>query len=65
MDKKNLFWMFGTLQALTLGAIIYLVFRSLNMIAGISTIGPDTQIVLSVLFPVFLLITEYMIYSKD
>ncbi|NOQ55664.1 MAG: hypothetical protein GQ477_02540 [Nanohaloarchaea archaeon] len=65
MDKKNLFWMFGTLQTLTLGAIIYLVFRSLNMIAGVSTIGHDTQIVLSVLFPLFLLITEYMIYSKD
>lgn len=65
MDKNNLFWVFGTIQALSLSAIIYLVFRSLNMIAGISTIGQDTQIVLSVMFPLFLLVTEYMIYSKD
>jgi hypothetical protein len=65
MEKTNLFWIFGILQSITLGIIIYLVFRSLNMIAGISTIGPDTQILLSVLFPLFLLIVEYVIYSKD
>ncbi len=65
MVKKNLFWVFGTIQALSLSAIIYLVFRSLNMIAGVSTIGQDTQIVLSIMFPLFLLVTEYMIYSKD
>ncbi|NOQ38247.1 hypothetical protein GQ472_05140 [archaeon] len=65
MDDKKLFWIFGTLQTLTLIAIIYLIFRSLNIMAGVSTIGPDTQIVLSVLFPMFLLAVEYMIYTKD
>jgi hypothetical protein len=65
MEEKKLFWIFGIIQSITLGTIIYLVFRSLNIIAGIITIGPDTQILLSVLFPLFLLIVEYMIYSKD
>ena len=65
MDDKKKFWIFGSLQTLTLGALIYLLFRSLNMTAGINTIGTDTQIVLSILFPVLLLATEYMIYTKD
>jgi len=65
MDDKKLFWIFGTLQTLTLIALIYLMFRSLNIMAGTPTIGPDTQIVLSILFPVFLLAVEYMIYTKD
>ncbi len=65
MDDKKKFWIFGSLQTLTLGALIYLLFRSLNMAAGIKTIGTDTQIVLSILFPVLLLAVEYMIYTKD
>ena len=65
MDDKKKFWIFGSLQTLTLGALIYLMFRSLNMMAGIRTIGQDTQIVLSILFPLFLLAVEYMIYTKD
>jgi len=55
---KNLFLVFGIIQALSLGFIIYFILNSLN------TIGLDTQIVLSIIFPVFLLITEYMIYLK-
>ena len=57
MDK-NIFWIFGSLQAITLGFIIFFILRGLN------TIGLDTQITLSVLFPLFLLIVEYLIYSK-
>ena len=64
MENKNLFWIFGILQGLTLATIIYLLFRSLNLIAATDVIGLDTQILLSVLFPTFLLIIEYMIYSK-
>ena len=56
--EKNLFWIFGIIQALSLGFIIYFILNSLT------TIGVDTQIVLSCVFPVFLLIIEYMIYSK-
>jgi len=60
----RLFWIFGILQSLSLGVIIFLVFRSLNMIKGESIIGLDTQIVLSVCFPLFLLLVEWLIYNK-
>jgi len=65
MGNKKIFWIFGILQSITLGAIIYLIFRSLNMISEVRVIGLDTQISLSILFPLFLLIVEYTIYSKD
>jgi len=61
--KNNIFWIFGVLQSLSLGAIIFIIFKSLNSIESVA-IGLDTQILLSVLFPLFLLITEYVIYSK-
>ncbi len=64
MDNKIIFWIFGILQSLTLAAIIYLLFRALNLISPTTEIGLDTQILLSILFPVFLLIVEYIIYSK-
>ena len=56
--ENNIFLVFGALQAITLGLIVFFVLQ------GLETIGKDTQIVLSVLFPIFLLIVEYMIYSK-
>ena len=56
--ERNLFLVFGVIQAASLGFIIYFVLNSLN------TIGLDTQIVLSCVFPVFLLMIEYMIYLK-
>ncbi len=65
MKDKNLFLMFGVLQSLTLATIIYLLFGSLNLINGANVIGSDTQVLLSVLFPTFLLVVEYMIYSKE
>ncbi len=58
MKAKFLFWIFGILQSITLGLIIFFILHALN------TIGNDTQVVLSVLFPLSLLIIEYMIYSK-
>ncbi|RLI35288.1 hypothetical protein DRO66_07525 [Candidatus Bathyarchaeota archaeon] len=64
MIKKNVFWLFGGLQSITLGVIIFLIFNSLNMISD-KVIGVDTQILLSVLFPLFLLIVEYLIFLKD
>ena len=63
MNTKE-FWIFGILQNMTLGIIIFLIFRSLNMIKGDSVVGLDAQILLSVAFPLFLLIVEYIIYSK-
>jgi len=57
MTNKNIFYIFGILQAITLGLIIFFILQTTN-------IGRDTNIVLSVLFPVLTLIVEYMIYSK-
>ena len=62
--NAKIFWIFGILQSVTLGIIIFLLFRSLNIIQGGSVIGLDTQILLSIAFPVFLLIVEYIIYAK-
>lgn len=64
MNKKT-FWIFGILQSLSLGIIVFLLFRSLNLIKGDSVIGLDTQILLSISFPLFLLLVEYIIYKKD
>lgn len=57
MQNKNIFLIFGILQASTLGLIIF-------FILGMTNIGRDTSIVLSILFPLFTLIIEYIIYSK-
>ncbi|MBN1388598.1 MAG: hypothetical protein JW965_09145 [Bacteroidales bacterium] len=62
--KKTLFWIFGTLQSLSLGIIIFLIFRLLNNISGLNGIGLDSNIVLSIGFPLFLLLTEFVIYSE-
>lgn len=64
MGRKSIFLLFGGLQSITLGVIIFLIFNSLNMIND-RVIGVDTQVLLSVLFPLFLLIVEYQIFSKD
>ncbi len=63
--KTGIFWIFGVLQSLSLGIIIFLLFRSLNLINGDSVVGLDTQILLSVTFPLFLLLVEYIIYTKE
>ena len=62
--KTKIFWIFGILQSLSVGVIVFLLFRSLNLIKGESVIGLDTQILLSIFFPLFLLIVEYIIYKK-
>ena len=65
MSKKGIFWIFGILKNFTLGVIIYIIFNSLNNISENGVIGWDTQILLSVLFPAFSFIIEYIIYSRD
>jgi len=57
MENKNIFLIFGILQALTLGVIVF-------FILGTTNIGRDTSLVLSILFPLFTLIIEYLICSK-
>jgi len=58
MQNKNLFFIFGILQAITLGLIVFFILT-------ITHIGKDTSILLSILFPLFTLIVEYFIYSKN
>jgi len=63
--SKKIFWIFGILQSLSLGMIVFLLFKSLSLIKGEQVIGMDTQVVLSIAFPLFLLLVEYVIYMKD
>jgi hypothetical protein len=58
MKSKNLFCIFGIFQAITLGLIIFFILQT-------TSVGRDTSIVLSILFPLFTLIVEYIIYSKN
>lgn len=62
--SKNIFWIFGILQSLSLGFIIFLLFRSLNIIADTSVIGLDTQVILSITFPLFFLLVEFAIFNS-
>ena len=62
--KTQVFWIFGILQSLSLGMIVFLLFRALNIINGESVVGLDTQITMSISFPLFLLLVEYIIYTK-
>jgi len=57
MQNNNIFYIFGILQVLTLGFVVFFVL-------GTTDIGMDTTIVLSILFPLCTLILEYLIYSK-
>jgi len=62
--QKSIFWIFGILQGVSLASIIFLIFQSLSLIHGENVIGMDTQIVLSVAFPLFFLIVEYILYKR-
>ena len=65
MMNKTVFLIFAILQNLLLGVIIFLIFRSLNIINGDSVIGLDTQIFISVAFPLFSLLVKYMMYKNQ
>lgn len=62
--KTTTFWIFGILQSCSLGTIVFLLFRGLNLIKGDNVVGLDTQILLSVSFPLFLLLVEYVIFTN-
>jgi hypothetical protein len=64
MKKTNLFWIFGSIQSLSLGTIIFMIFNSLNLIKGENVIGADTQLILSIIFPLFLLLVEYILFTN-
>jgi hypothetical protein len=63
--KAKVFWIFGILQSLSLGFIIFLILNTLSTTNEVSGIGLDTQIILSISFPLFLLLVEYIIYTKE
>jgi len=63
-DYVEIWQEFKELKFLVRSLIIFLVFKSLNAIAEFRVIGLDTQLLLSILFPLFLLVVEYIIYSK-
>jgi len=65
MKDRVVFLIFGILQSTTLGIIIFLLFRGLNNIGSGRIIDLSTQILLSILFPLFLLLVEYVIFSKN
>ena len=62
--SKKLFLVFAVLQNLSLAAIIFLIFRAFNILSGERVLHYDTQVLLSVAFPLFLLIVEYSIFTK-
>jgi len=64
MKKTKLFWIFGIIQSLSLGTIIFMIFNSLNLLKGENVIGADTQLVLSITFPLFLLLVEYILFTN-
>ncbi|MDH3252900.1 MAG: hypothetical protein OEM41_08915 [Ignavibacteria bacterium] len=62
--KSATFWVFGTLQSISLGFIVFILFRSMNQIHGVPVIGWDAQLALSITFPLFLLLVEYAIFAQ-
>jgi len=62
--NAKVFLIFGILQSISLGVIIFLIFRSLNAIEDTMVIGLDTRMLLSIMFPLFLLLVEYAIFTK-
>lgn len=62
--KKNIFWVCGVVQSVSLGIIIFFTLNGLNNVSGDKVIGFDTQVLLSVMFLLFLWLTPYVIYSK-
>lgn len=59
MKNKTLSWIFGIIQHILMGIIIFFIFQSFNVIHGNAVIGLDTQLLLSIGFPLFTLITKY------
>ncbi|HUS86793.1 MAG TPA: hypothetical protein VMW76_06110 [Bacteroidales bacterium] len=63
--KKQVYFIFSALSNVTLGIILFLIFRLLCILADDQAISVSTQVILSVLFPVFLFIQEYIKHSDQ
>ena len=64
MKNKILFWIFAPLKNVSLGVIIFLIFQSFKKINSPQAIGLDTQVLLSILFPLLTLIIEYIFFEN-
>jgi len=64
MKNKILFWIFAPLKNISLGVIIFLIFHAFEKTSNNQIIGLDTQILLSILFPLLTLIIEYMFFES-
>lgn len=60
----KIFLIFGILQSVSLGIIIFLILRSLNAVEDTIVVGLDTRMLLSISFPLFLLLTEYAVFTR-
>lgn len=61
---KHLFWIFAILKYTLLGTILFLLFHSLSVIHGERIIGLDTQLLVSIAFPLISLILHYISLVK-
>ncbi len=64
MKYKKVFWIFGILQHLLLGCILFLIFHCFNVIHGEPIIGLDTQLLVCISFPLFSLLVKYISLHK-
>jgi len=64
MKYKKLILLFGILEHLILGLIIFLVFQALSKIYGEPVIGMDTQLLLSIGFPLFAFLKKHVAYNS-
>jgi hypothetical protein len=62
--NTRVFSISGILQSLSLAAILFLAFQSLDGVSAPRAIRLDTHILLSVMFPLFLLLVEYTIFTR-
>jgi len=65
MMNKRLFWIFGILQHILLGTILFLIFHCFNILHGDRIIGLDTQLLICISFPLFSLLVKYISLEKS
>ncbi len=64
MSSLQIFWTFGLLKAITQCVMIVVVFRELGVLDDFKTIGPIITWYVSLLFPAFSFIVDYLIFTK-
>jgi len=64
MKIRILFWIFAPIKNISLGVIIFLIFHAIEKTSNNQIIGLDTRILLSILFPLFTLIIEYIFFRS-